>query len=69
MITDAGTFSLEVATNLDSTNVKTSTITVVPDEPTSEDSTLYFVDTVTLDMIQIVSLDIYDAYGNRLIVE
>jgi hypothetical protein len=69
LITEAGTYTLEVSTNLDITYVKTSTITTVPAEPSAENSTFDFVDTVTLDVSQTVSVDIYDAYGNRVIVE
>jgi hypothetical protein len=69
LITEASTYALEVSTNLDSTFVMTSTITVVPDEPSAEDSTVDFVGTVTLDVSQTVEVDIYDAYGNRVIVE
>lgn len=69
LITEAGTYTLAVTTNLDSANVKARTITVVPDRPSSADSSLAFVDIVTLDVSQTVSVDIYDAYGNRVIIE
>lgn len=60
---------LNVQTNLDTANAKTSTIVVVPNEPYPQTSTLNFQSVVTLDTTESVSIQVFDEFSNPIIVE
>ena len=66
-INTAGSYQLSVAINNDAQNVKTSTITVVPNVATPQSSTLALTSLFTLNSQQTVTTNIFDSFGNRVI--
>jgi hypothetical protein len=58
---------LTVSVNMDSVNVKTSVITVVPNVPTTDDSTVVFNSVVLVEDQETVIVDIYDSFENEVI--
>jgi hypothetical protein len=67
LITQAGTYDLTVSVNLDSVNVKTSVITVVPNVPSTVDSTVVFNSVVLIEDQETVIVNVYDSFANEVI--
>ena len=67
-ITDASTtHDLSVTVNRDLANVKTSTITTVPNLPDARSSTMVTDTLIVLDDTHTVDVDVFDGYGNRIL--
>ena len=63
----ANSYTLEVVTNMETASPQTSTITVIPNEPSTETSTISFLTPVTLDQSNQVSVILTDLYNNNII--
>lgn len=61
-----GTHALSVVVNEDTSNQKTSEISVSQNEPDAASSQIVFVNSVQLESDNTVSAYIYDAFGNAI---
>lgn len=60
---------LSVTINGDTGNTKTSTITTIPNDPDSASSTMATTTLIVLDDPQTVDVEIFDSFGNRILIE
>lgn len=69
LINDASlTHTVEVTVNGDTSNTKSSVITTVPNKPSSVSSTLVTTQLIDLETSYDVDSEIFDAFGNKIIV-